>query len=250
MHKLTRGERFKGARLDYNQHGKQTMDEVTIATGISKSMIQSLEDDESQRSVGYDKVAILAKHYGVSADWLLGLSEDYHKEPCAADQIGLSANVIHAILEADYETREGLNIFLSYALGRSPIFCKIFKLKETSDAEKNWSYHDFKPDFLDDADVALLSDIDGEEDVHKEVKDYVLQRALKKNILANYPQLAGRISIAIGNYEIRNQFEEICKLFNEDIVFATDCEDYVFGDLSLQEYLHEKAFKGLFDGTH
>ena len=59
---LTRGERFKDARIVHNQHGKQTMDEVAAATGISKSLIQALENDDKERSVGYDKVAALAAH--------------------------------------------------------------------------------------------------------------------------------------------------------------------------------------------
>ena len=72
---LSRGERFKEARLTYNQHNKQTMKEVETATGVSASIIQALEDDANTRSVGYDKVARLAKHYGVTSDWLLGLSD-------------------------------------------------------------------------------------------------------------------------------------------------------------------------------
>lgn len=71
---LTRGERFKDARTVHNQHGSQSMDEVYSATGISPSMIKDLEDDEKNRSVGYDKIAILAQYYGVSSDFLLGLS--------------------------------------------------------------------------------------------------------------------------------------------------------------------------------
>ena len=76
MTRLTRGERFKDARLVHNQHKKQTMDEVSAATGVSKSLIQSLEDDSVNRSVGYDKVAKLAAHYNVTTDYLLGLSDD------------------------------------------------------------------------------------------------------------------------------------------------------------------------------
>lgn len=90
MTTLTRGERFKGARLDHNQHGKQTMDDVAAATGVSKSLIQALEDDENDRSVGYDKVAKLAAYYGVSANWLLCLDGDYHIRPSAVDELGLS----------------------------------------------------------------------------------------------------------------------------------------------------------------
>ena len=87
---LTRGERFEDARKVYNRHGNQTMDEVTAATGVKKSMIQALEDDGNNRSVGYDKVAKLAAHYGVSVNWLLCLDGDYHICPSAVDELGLS----------------------------------------------------------------------------------------------------------------------------------------------------------------
>ena len=95
MSTLTRGERFKDARLEYNRNGKQTMDEVYTATGVSASMIKDLEDDDKDRSVGYDKIATLATHYGVSADYLLSLTNDPSQKPCATDELGLSANAIN-----------------------------------------------------------------------------------------------------------------------------------------------------------
>lgn len=70
---LTMGERFKDARTVHNQHGNQTMAQVHNATGISASMIKELEADSS-RDFGYCKISKLAEHYGVSIDWLLGLS--------------------------------------------------------------------------------------------------------------------------------------------------------------------------------
>lgn len=75
MYTLTRGKRFKYARTIWNQHGSQSMDEVYSATWVSPSMIKDLEDDGKDRSVGYDKIAALAKHYGVSSDFLLGISD-------------------------------------------------------------------------------------------------------------------------------------------------------------------------------
>lgn len=70
---LTRGERFKDARIVHNRHGKQTLDEVAAATGVSKANLSAIENDKAG-SIGADSVAALAKHYGVSADWLLGLT--------------------------------------------------------------------------------------------------------------------------------------------------------------------------------
>lgn len=99
--KLTRGERFKDARTVHNQRGKQTMDEVAAATGVSKSLIQSLEDDEVSRSVGYDKVTKLAMHYGVTADFLLGLSDEPRPLPSAVDDLGLSVKAVERIEELD-----------------------------------------------------------------------------------------------------------------------------------------------------
>lgn len=95
--KLTRGERFKDARTVHNAKGKQTMDEVAAATGVSKSLIQALEDDNIDRSVGYDKVAKLANHYGVSANFLLGLSEDPNIIPSAVDDLELSVKAVETI---------------------------------------------------------------------------------------------------------------------------------------------------------
>lgn len=97
MARLTRGERFKDARVVHNQHKKQTMDEVSAATGVSKSLIQSLEDDSVNRSVGYDKVAKLAEHYGVTTDYLLCLTDDPHRQPAATDDLGLSAKAVKKI---------------------------------------------------------------------------------------------------------------------------------------------------------
>jgi transcriptional regulator with XRE-family HTH domain len=97
MAKLTRGERFKDARIVHNQHKKQTMDKVSADTGVSKSLIQSLEDDSANRSVGYDKVAELAKHYGVTTDYLLCLTDDPQRQPAATDDLGLSAKAVNTL---------------------------------------------------------------------------------------------------------------------------------------------------------
>lgn len=103
MYKLTRDERFKDARQVYNQHGKQTMEEVARTTGLQKSLIQALEDGESKRSVGYDKVARLAFHYGVSADYLLCLSDDPFPQSSAVNDLGLSVEAIEWIKSLDNE---------------------------------------------------------------------------------------------------------------------------------------------------
>ena len=108
MARLTRGERFKDARIVHNRNGKQTMDEVATAIGVSKSLIQSLEDDSVNRSVGYDKVAKLAAHYRVTTDFLLGLSDDPFPMPSVVDDLGLSLKAVDAIEQLEmFDTPNG-----------------------------------------------------------------------------------------------------------------------------------------------
>lgn len=116
--KLTRGERFKDARIERNAHGKQTMDDVASATGVPKSKIWSLENDEIDRGVDYREVGKLAKHYGVSADWLLCISEHYSPnvdEQAAAAYTGLSVDAVKSLRQISKTDHvDALNDFLIY----------------------------------------------------------------------------------------------------------------------------------------
>lgn len=101
--------RFKEARTKYNKNGHETVKEVSKATGITSSLIDDLELDKatwtrlhkSPRDVGYSKIKILAEHYGVSADYLLELS-DYPtldaQAAGAAEYTGLSLEAINRIV--------------------------------------------------------------------------------------------------------------------------------------------------------
>lgn len=99
--KLTMGERFKDARIVHNRNGKQSTDAVMKAVGISKSTLSDIENDK--RDPGAETIYTLARHYGVSTDFLLGLSDIKTPETTAQAVIeytGLSeANVqtLHAM---------------------------------------------------------------------------------------------------------------------------------------------------------
>lgn len=113
---LTRGERFKDARIEYNQHGKQTMDEVATATGVSKANLSAIENDKA-RNIGADSVVALAKHYGVSADWLLGLT-GIHREDSTLEAIerytGMSEKTVKRLSRVGMlDKRETLDWLLS-----------------------------------------------------------------------------------------------------------------------------------------
>lgn len=72
---MKEANRFKLARTQHNQHGTQSVKEVANVTGITKSLIDDLESTAGKpRNVSYLKVKTLAEHYGVSSDYLLGIS--------------------------------------------------------------------------------------------------------------------------------------------------------------------------------
>lgn len=112
MYKLERWERFTDARVEFNIHGKQTMDEVEAATGVSKNMISDLENENKNRDVGYQKIAKLANHYGVSIDWLVGSTTDIEVGPGSLEDIGISEESKYLImrkLKDNYELKSFAN---------------------------------------------------------------------------------------------------------------------------------------------
>lgn len=120
---LTRGERFKDARTVHNKNGTQTIQVVETQTGVSASMLSNLENDEKKRGVSYKIVAKLAKYYGVTSDYLLGLTDtpSYNLDLRAASEYsGLSASVLERFsLLKNGEGRsriEALNLLMSAGL--------------------------------------------------------------------------------------------------------------------------------------
>ena len=209
---LTRGERFKGARLDYNKHGKQTMDEVATATGVSKSLIQALEDDENNRSVGYDKVAKLASYYGVSPNWLLRLSEDPHILPTAADDLDLSASAIELMRNFHHYTSigkdgiEGLNLliekgfFLELAW-RVKMFCN----HVAEDIELSNKYEvDFQATSSDPKLQRINDDLNIADDIDQ-------------LILAQHPEYKGRFRVFTGYRFVAAEKRELVDDFEKMI---------------------------------
>ena len=90
--------RFKTARTIHNRHGAQSTQEVAKETGITKSLIEDIESTVGKpHNVGYLTVKKLAQHYGVSTDYLLGLTDTPSTKEdiqAACKTTGLSTSVI------------------------------------------------------------------------------------------------------------------------------------------------------------
>ena len=69
-------DRLMMARTEYNQHGKETKKAVCKQLdGIAPSKLSNLENTDNHRKATAEDIALLAEYYGVSADYLLGLTE-------------------------------------------------------------------------------------------------------------------------------------------------------------------------------
>lgn len=107
--------RFKQARILYNQNGKQSVKTVAQNTGVTASLISDIEATASKpRNVSYLTVATLSKYYGVSIDWLVGHTDIYEINCISVSSfIGLSDKAIKNLRKMDDKTLSALNSFLS-----------------------------------------------------------------------------------------------------------------------------------------
>lgn len=220
MARLTRAERFKDARIERNQHGKQTMDVVAAATGITKSKIHALEAD-ANRDVGYETVAILAKHYGVSADWLLGLTEDYKPQPSAVDDLNLSTAAVDQLMrigshDQSTELMEALNLILE----DSQLFALLLRVKIVADAVKTETEH-----------LQRIAQDAGEDDPNSFgllnilLGDQITSGVIENEIIAAHPGLAGRITVDCGQEALERRIEALGNSFASLIKYATGYHD-------------------------
>lgn len=119
----TEENRFKLSRTIHNKNGHQSTEKVHKATGISKSMIEDLESNVLEpRNTGYLTIAKLAQYYGVSIDYLAGLTDYPTPETntrAICEHIGLSersVDLLHYLNESDLPENKRTLSFLNTAL--------------------------------------------------------------------------------------------------------------------------------------
>ncbi len=233
---LTRGERFKDARTSINQHGKQTMKAVEQNTGVSASLIKDLEDDNSTRSVGYDKVAVLAKHYGVSANWLLGLTGDPAIMPSATDELGLKPSVVQMLTKEWAEEKQEAQNWIEEtgsvpdkwfgahsamnALLENPLMEIIFA-KIAISARRIESYRN----------TVIPQELSHLENLRtnrgEAVFNYTMAKNMEYGLCELHPELTSFIHITYGTDSLRMDIDEICASFRYCVEEITGYREFV-----------------------
>lgn len=222
MKELTRGERFKDARTVHNRHGSQAMSAVQNATGVSASLIADLENDEKERKVNYIDIATLAKHYGVTTDWLCGLSGDYHQKPCAVDELYLAPSVVQKIRAEDRpSTLSTLSNFLEHPLTFSHLLPTLSFLIEEVQVEKSFSPEEFIPDNLTSTERQIFNRYSD-----KKTRDSIVCVMLQRELALKYPKISDRIEVKYGHDNLSERVNEICGYFKDVIEDISGYREY------------------------
>lgn len=99
--KLTFGERLK----DLRDNPKRNLEEVSAATGISVSTLSSYENMDSAKSITAEPLIKLCEYYGISADYLLGLTENREQHIYPVDELGFDDYTIDILHSKSYNNR-------------------------------------------------------------------------------------------------------------------------------------------------
>ena len=100
--KLTVQERLKDLRVvDY----KLTLEELAERTGLSRSALGKYESDETAKDISTFAIQTLAKFYGVSTDYLLGLTENKNHPNTELDALHLSDDAITVLTTGNFNHR-------------------------------------------------------------------------------------------------------------------------------------------------
>ena len=107
-------ERLQGLRKERGL----TLADVEAGTGIPKSTLQRLEVDSPdlnahETRVGYQDIVTLAKFYDVSADYLVGLTENLRHSNLAIDKLRLSDEAVEILKNGKLNNRL-ISEFLSH----------------------------------------------------------------------------------------------------------------------------------------
>ncbi len=91
--KLTLQEKLK----DLRNERELSLVELSEKTGISKPALGSYENDDTKNAITANAIITLAEFYGVSSDYLLGITENRKLHPFPVDELGMDDETIELL---------------------------------------------------------------------------------------------------------------------------------------------------------
>ncbi len=197
------------------------MDEVHASTGVSKSLIKELEDDEATRDFGYKKITALAIHYGVSADWLLGLTEDPHIKPSAIDELGLSVYAVN-VLKNLHSLAPSFALTLSKFIENMHFFAIVDEINNLTNAisEENTRIESYPTEqsiyrWLGIPDEKVKSTVD-----HEQAKK------IEKKIVELYPECNEKFTVISEADGIKYRITDVTDTFRRIVSSVTGYDEF------------------------
>lgn len=154
----------------------------------------------------------------ISSDWLLGLSGDPDRQPCAVDKLGLSSNAVQNIVSHRHipQTMHGLNTLLE-----SERFMRFL-----SEIDMLSCYIGDEIERLQKKAAKITSPIFGvSKMLHISGSDAYIMRSLADELIKSHPDLDGRIVVSYGFSFIKTKLEEIKSDFDSMLKETTGYMD-------------------------
>ena len=99
--KLSLQEKLRDLRYE---QGNQKLEQVSAATGISTSALSSYEKDELM-DIPHSSIVALAKHYHVSTDYLLGLTENRNEDNAGIRELSINYDMTELLKSGSINNR-------------------------------------------------------------------------------------------------------------------------------------------------
>lgn len=167
---------------------------------ISRDSLMNYEstehDKRAQKSttMSAERLTALATFYGVSTDWLLGLSKDPHRQPSAVEDLGLSPLAVDQLLQIQ---KGDLTKYLNYWIEHGSFARLVSGLRKYMNAvAAAETYHWYK-------DKDGLSELLSEEKINTDAAEFFFsQFPYDKDLLVSYIKSIVNDKNAIPNNDI------------------------------------------------
>lgn len=213
------------------QKGNLSNTEFAKILGISRQTLGFYLNGD--RIPDCETLAQICKCCNVSADWLLGLSEDPNIESPTVDQLGLSPEAVKQLMDFSYSEqkdaiRSGLNLLIEdngllFLAADIAELCD--KVKDAIDTNRQYRE---------------VHSPNGNDDYYKFVvaRDYeIIKNVLDTEILSKYPKMKNDYSLIVGSRLIEYLKRSIVDRFDEIIRRLSNYQEYIDSTLQYKDIM-------------
>ena len=184
----------------YKLMGDMSITEFAGKVGLSRQTMGFYLNGD--RIPDAETLVRICEKCNISSDWLLGLSGDRNRQPCAVDELGLSSNAVQniAIHRHIPQIMHGLNTLLE----SEKFMCFLSEIYLLS------CYIGDEIERLEKKAAKITSPLLGvSKMLHISGNDAYVMRSLAEELNKSHPELNGRIVVSYGDGFIKTKFGEI-----------------------------------------